>query len=643
MTTTRADIQAMRGIAVLAVLAYHARMPFIKGGYLGVDIFFVVSGYLITGLVARAMRDGRFSFAAFYWRRAWRLLPAAYAVFLACVLVSPWLLTVAEQRDFFKQLLGALTFTGNIALWLQTGYFEQAAELKPLLHVWSLAIEEQYYLLLPAAMALVGPRRWRAAALFATLASVAACFALVASKPGDAFYLLPTRAWELGVGSVAALWVAQPVNLAVPSARWEWLGTLCLVVLAVLVVTPLQAAHPGWATALTCGLTGVIVAVGLRWLGARHGSSVLAWFGDRSYSLYLIHWPIFAFLNSANTSGGGLPWWVRLLAMGVSVALAVLLYRYVESPLRVIGHREVRRPQLASLLGAIALVGLVGALSFFAVSDSREYGTRLRANVGLDPACDQYDGWKDLTQCRTGDGDAVTVWGDSFAMHWVAGLQALGVPLTQWTRSNCPPVTRFAYLARDGLNEHTARVCLGFNAEVMKRLVAADAGVGSVVLLASPWGFPEESLALSATGVLANVDKAALVDALVEQIQMLRAAGRRVVLMAPPLSPGFHVGRCIERRDQLLSFGSPPDCAFSLAAARERGRPVAAFLNAVATRADVAVIDSTLALCGGAAERCNPEIDGAVLYRDWSHLSYEGSVALARRMRLDSEIARLAR
>lgn len=645
MTETRPDIQAMRGIAVLAVLAHHAHVPLVKGGYLGVDIFFVVSGYLITGLVARAMRDGRFSFGAFYWRRAWRLLPAAYVMYLACIVASPWMLTITEQRDFFKQLLGALTLTGNIALWLQTGYFEQAAELKPLLHVWSLAIEEQYYLLLPLAMALVGPRRWRVPALLATLVSATVCFVLMASKPGAVFYLLPTRAWELGVGSVAALWTARPVNLAAPSARWESFGTLCLAVLAVLVLYPWQPTHPGWATAMACVMTGVVVANGLRWLGTSYASGVLTWFGDRSYSLYLVHWPIFAFFNSANNSGGGLPWWVRLLLMLASVALAALMYRYVESPLRAVGHRDVRWSRLLQLLAVTLTIPLFALVVFFFTKDKHDYQHRLRPNVGLDVACDQYYGWKDLSECRTGRGaNGVTIWGDSFAQHWVVGLKELGVPLTQWTRSSCAPLVAFAFLANDGLNEHTARLCIGFNADVLKRLLAGGPGIPEVVVLASPWGYRGDLVGMSTTGELASVTLSSVGDSLVAQIQALRVAGKRVVLLAPPPSPGFHVGRCVERRDsKLLSFGGPADCTFTLSDARKRSESATAFLESVAARSGVAVIDPTPAICNAATDRCETEIDGSILYRDWSHLSYEGSVVLARRMRLDVEIARLAR
>jgi len=171
-TQHRGDIQSLRGIAVLLVLLHHAKAPPFQGGYLGVDIFFVVSGFLITNLVARAVLSGTFSFADFCWRRARRLLPAAYVTIATCIMLSPFLLTDLEIGDFTKQVFGSVTFTANIVLWLQTGYFERAAELKPLLHTWSLSIEEQYYLILPAALVFAPRKLWLPAAAGLTVLSL---------------------------------------------------------------------------------------------------------------------------------------------------------------------------------------------------------------------------------------------------------------------------------------------------------------------------------------------------------------------------------------------------------------------------------------------------------------------------------------
>jgi peptidoglycan/LPS O-acetylase OafA/YrhL len=155
MTATRTDIQALRGVAVLMVVLYHVKIGPLDAGYLGVDVFFVISGFLITTLVAKGIQRGEFRLSKFYFRRAKRLLPAAYATVLATALCAPWFLNQQELRDFALQVIGSVTFTANVVLWRQSGYFEGASELKPLLHTWSLSLEEQYYMLLPAALLLL--------------------------------------------------------------------------------------------------------------------------------------------------------------------------------------------------------------------------------------------------------------------------------------------------------------------------------------------------------------------------------------------------------------------------------------------------------------------------------------------------------
>lgn len=238
----RVDIQALRGLAILLVVVYHAELlASLKAGYLGVDIFFVVSGYLITGIVTKGLQDGSFSFSGFYFRRAKRLLPAAYVTFLATTLLSIAFLTTPALRDYLWQLVGAVTFTGNMVLWTQTGYFAPAAELKPLLHVWSLSIEEQYYLLLPAVLVLTPRRFWTPGVWVVLLISLALCLGLVAAKPGATFYLLPTRAWELALGSLGVLVLHERQSPYLRALFWPALAALLLVPFF-----PTGAPHPGW-------------------------------------------------------------------------------------------------------------------------------------------------------------------------------------------------------------------------------------------------------------------------------------------------------------------------------------------------------------------------------------------------------------
>lgn len=205
----RVDIQALRGLAVLLVVFYHAKIGDLAAGYLGVDIFFVISGFLITTLVASGIDRGTFRLRDFYFRRAKRLLPAAYVTFAVTAVLAPWVLNQQELRDFAAQMVGAVTFTGNIVLWQQTGYFSGAAHLKPLLHVWSLAIEEQYYFLLPAALLFIKPTRWLAGAVILAALSFGLCIVGEMLAPSPTFYLLPSRVWELLIGSIGALWVLR--------------------------------------------------------------------------------------------------------------------------------------------------------------------------------------------------------------------------------------------------------------------------------------------------------------------------------------------------------------------------------------------------------------------------------------------------
>jgi peptidoglycan/LPS O-acetylase OafA/YrhL len=198
----RSDIQALRGYAVLLVILYHTNLGLVPLGFLGVDIFFVISGYLITGIIVRGLRAGTFGFQDFYLRRVRRPFPAAFVTLALTLIGSVFLLTSSAWHNFAPQLYGALFFTTNIVLWQQINYFKSAAELEPLLHMWSLAVEEQYYLVLPVVLSVVPQRLWRATIATITLGSLGGYIWLYPHSSGAAFYLLPTRAWEIGIGAI---------------------------------------------------------------------------------------------------------------------------------------------------------------------------------------------------------------------------------------------------------------------------------------------------------------------------------------------------------------------------------------------------------------------------------------------------------
>ena len=301
----REDIQALRGIAVLLVVLFHVRLNLLSAGYLGVDIFFVISGFLITSMVTNQIRRGSFSFGEFYFRRAKRLLPAAYTTFLITALLSMWLLTSQEFKQFTQQLWGAVTFTSNIVLWRQGSYFGGEAELKPLLHTWSLAIEEQYYLALPAALYFIPVRHWLKSVLLVLVASAVLCMAVMAWKPDVAFYMFPTRAWELAVGSLGVFLHRHP-KTEIWARHLFWPALLLMLVLPVF---PLSSKHPGIDAWLVCWATLVVILAQYPLMNRGRVVGVLARVGDWSYSLYLVHWPIFAL--ASNVWVGDLPVWVK--------------------------------------------------------------------------------------------------------------------------------------------------------------------------------------------------------------------------------------------------------------------------------------------------------------------------------------------
>ena len=607
---------------MLLVLSYHAKAPLFRGGYLGVDIFFVISGFLITGLIGRGIDAGTFSVTRFYWRRAWRLLPALYVVVAVCVVLSPFVLTSIEMHDFVKQVAGTVTFTGNIALWLQTGYFAQAAELKPLLHVWSLAIEEQYYLVIPAALIFLPKRLWLGCIFLATVASIAICFLIIGTKPGAAFYLLPTRAWELGIGSFTALVASR---FALTSTAGKAASYAALFTIAYLTVRPMSATHPGIDALCCCVATATLLLHQLRFLNEGVIARSMAWVGDRSYSIYLVHWPLFAFLNSANLSGGT-PWTVRLGTAVVALLLAWILHRYVEQPCRAVGHASpsLRRTGLIATLSFVILCS--AWLIERASVHSADYANRLRSNRGLDFSCASDEKYVPLDACKTSPNPKLLVWGDSFAMHLLPGLAALpNEGLAQATRDACAPLLGLALFAPPAFSEARAKSCIAFNQTVLGALTRELASTETVVL-SSPWIYLLDSQLLDGKNDVIGGNAEVVGEALLQTVGAIRALGKRVVIVAPPPNGGFDMGRCNERLETgKVSFGATSDCNFRFDTYKIWFSSVRTMLDMVKAKGSVEIIWYDEVMCDLPSNTCKTKEDRKILYTGGGHLSYEGS------------------
>jgi peptidoglycan/LPS O-acetylase OafA/YrhL len=451
-------IDGLRAIAVLGVILFHYDLAHVTGGYVGVDVFFVLSGFLITGLIEAQLSRGAFSFAEFYERRCRRIIPALLATCVLCSITAIVLLVPQDFREFAKSLKGTAFFYSNVVLAGSAGYFAGPATTKPLLHTWSLAVEEQFYLLFPPLLYAIhrvtnGKPKFAHIAV-GTVCSVSFIFnlVLVHIDVDDAFFLLPARSWELLLGSLTALAL---VRVRMPRICAEMLAALgALGIGSSFVFYDRNTLFPGIAAVLPCASTVLLIWTNIshmtltgRWLSSRPLVAV----GLISYGLYLYHWPVLAFsryffdhdLTTAETA----------LALGATLFVAVLSYRLVESPIR--AGTLIPGRKAVFTLSAVGLI-VMGAIGIAGVNGdgfpSRFSGPALQYASG---AHDTWD-WSrcmpapgrlnEQSICRIGAADHVAptflLWGDSHAaaLEPAVDTRAKALAITGWYvgYSRCP-------------------------------------------------------------------------------------------------------------------------------------------------------------------------------------------------------------
>jgi peptidoglycan/LPS O-acetylase OafA/YrhL len=346
-------------VAVSAVIAYHAFPGALPGGFVGVDVFFVISGYLITGILAREIAAGTFTLAGFYARRARRILPAL-AVVLAFALAAGWLMLSPRQLSTLcRHVIGGVTFSSNVVLWRESGYFDTDAALKPLLHLWSLAIEEQFYLVWP--LALFAFWRWRVGLTVAIVAaSLAACIVVSQASAPAAFFLPHTRAWELLAGAMLVWLPGLPARLSHVAS-----GLGALMIGAACAFFSRDLVYPGGlAIVPTAGAALLIAAGPPAAINRVLALPAAAWVGRISYPLYLWHWPLLTFALIHNDYDPLTAMQTGLVLL-VAFGLSTLTFLAIERPIHV-----QRRVSVARVAGAFASL-LVVAGTAWATSDYR--------------------------------------------------------------------------------------------------------------------------------------------------------------------------------------------------------------------------------------------------------------------------------
>jgi peptidoglycan/LPS O-acetylase OafA/YrhL len=367
----RPDIDGLRAVAVTSVLLFHAFPSRLPGGFIGVDIFFVISGFLISGIIFRSLERDRFSFVEFYSHRVRRIFPALLLVCAACLLFG-WLVLMPPQFDRLGiHVLGGAAFSSNFILLSESGYFDVDSAVKPLRHLWSLAIEEQYYLVWPALLFVFRRQRNAAWLLLLALGLISFGFNLYLTNTDRsmAYYLPLTRIWELMIGGgLAYLTRHRALNGPPAGARdapllanaQSALGTIA-VLLSLFLINE-RRAFPGWWALLACAGATLLIAAGPRAWVNRHvlASRLFVWIGLISYPLYLWHWPLLSFGNIMSVRP---PAAFRAGALLASVVLAWLTYRLVELPIRTGKSPLQLRRSTLRLAQLMVVVGLLGVLA----------------------------------------------------------------------------------------------------------------------------------------------------------------------------------------------------------------------------------------------------------------------------------------
>jgi peptidoglycan/LPS O-acetylase OafA/YrhL len=630
-TEYRPDIDGLRALAILGVVVYHAAPEALRGGFVGVDVFFVISGFLITGIILRGLDEGRFSFIDFYARRVRRIFPALALVLAAC-LVFGWVgLFPLELRQLGKHVAAAALFLSNVNFWSEAGYWDNAAQTKPLLHLWSLAVEEQYYLAWP--LLLVAARRmrlqpvWMAAVL--GLASFALCVALTRSAPVAAFYMPFSRVWEILAGSLLAILEIRrgasrpggPVLRDLLSATG-----LGLVLASMLLIKP-GARFPGWIALLPVAGTALMIVAGLQ---ARVNRNLLAHplavaLGLISYPLYLWHWPL---LSYARIVEGGTPaLWIRVAAVALAVALAAGTYHFAERPIRhAAGRPPAARAWALGLVVGLAALGASGAVIYrldgvpgraaiAAYLANEQEMIRLPAK---DEACVSHVGGEvPFYYCRLRPNGSrlFALVGDSHADVAEPGLAEelarRGIGTILLANSGCPPFLGAAYGATEA-DKETCRKSI----EAIVEAVVRDPAITDVVLFSrGPIYLTGKGYGIEWTGG-PMIPPAVFAAGLQRTIDRFVAAGKRVIYVTENPEIERDPRQCVDR-----PFRAARVCTVDEATIRARQ---AAYSDLLKGLHDVTVVDSLPAYCE--AGRCAVrDAEGRLLYADDNHLSPSGS------------------
>ena len=648
----RPDIDGLRAIAVLSVVGFHAFPGLLKGGFIGVDIFFVISGFLISSIIFGSLEQNNFKITDFYCRRIRRIFPSLLLVLLSCFLLGWFALFANEYKQLGKHIFSGASFISNITLWTESGYFDNSAETKPLLHLWSLGIEEQFYIIWPLLLYFAWKRKMNLLSIV-----IAVCFISFALNIGrvhrdviGAFYAPQTRFWELLLGSLLAYLTLYPQNyfafveklnlkfkkttvhsnrpnlfLISPNAR-SALGGI-LIILGILFIIKGRA-FPGWWALLPCGGAALIISAGPNTWFNRHvlSNKILVWFGLISFPLYLWHWPILSFARIIESQVPSPK--TRLFLILLSIVLAWLTFEFIEKPIRRRGQKKIA----ITLLFFMAMVGCIGLYcykenGFFAARPFVQYTEKAYSQfVGplwkytKNETClkrfpfakaKEYSWW--FCMLTRDEKPNLILLGDSLANQLYAGLSQNSVfsKYNILSIGTCDP----AEVDKTKLTkDYTRSPCSGdrplHQQQFINQLIENNA----------------DSLKYAILSLSGSINDPSYISRLKKRVDFLEKNHIKVIVFLRPLHFDTNIQKCFSRP---FSSTPPATCEFSLAQREEIETLFKPIRESFAkSNPDVLFFDQNDLFCKGG--KCSMVYNGMPLMRDDVHISEYASIKVSK-------------
>lgn len=635
-TRFRPEIAGLRAIAVLGVVIFHAGVSQLGGGYVGVDVFFVISGFLITNIIVNSLNRGTFTYADFYARRVKRLFPAAFALVVVVTVLGFFILYPAEYKLLAESAAASLAFVANIYFYFNTGYFDQSSDVMPLLHMWSLGVEEQFYLITPVILVgayKLGRERGLLILLSAIfVASLAVCILTSAFDLSFAFFQIPARAWQFATGGLLVF---------MPHSRSRMIGNflsvlgLVTIMIAMFMFDPQTPYPSAYALLPTLGAAGILygTTAGSTYVGRLLSISPMVWVGKISYSVYLWHWPVVVYYRLYILERPFHPVETAVM-VAVSIVLGWISWAVIEER-----WRHSRVPDIKALVAGVG--GLVLCLAVPSVVLAYQ-GFPERIRVDTSPVSDLDKMW--AYQCADtisvpGAGESCVVgvpwdnskikgilWGDSHSEHFAPvfadAAKKLGISIVVAPRG-CPPFFNSDSVlthevGRDAMND-MCTVKQNITVEWLQKEKDVE-----IVIFATPWTHYAQAGELSAAGEdKAQPDQSIplIKKSLLDLINRTASPNRRFLIMGDVPRPYFNLNGCVAASMTNLFRQSSCPYEFHYLSARNVAllqKPIMDALLQIATeRDDVDAVPSWQRLCGD--DRCPTFINDEFIYRDNNH------------------------